>query len=222
MPAPETLVLKVGAQVMCLANDNNQRWVNGTIAIVNELNDQEIKISVGDKIYSIDRFQWQQYEYDCSGSLVIPKIVGRYIQFPLKLAWAATIHKCQGQTFKDVVIDMDRGAFCHGQTYVALSRATSIEGINLKREINRGDLVFDKRVFNFLGTKLEKKYITEIDSFKGTSRKNIIESEKWSTKDEKKLISLYKKRVPEIALARILNKTTSEVRLKILELFKLN
>jgi len=222
MPAPETLVLKVGAQVMCLANEKEQKWVNGTIAIVKELNEKEIKIGIGDKIYLINKFQWEQYEYDCTGSVVIPKIVGRYIQFPLKLAWAATIHKCQGQTFKDVVIDMDRGSFCHGQTYVALSRATSIEGIHLKREINRGDLVFDKRVFNFLGTELEKKYITEIDSFRGTSKKNVSEVEKWSTKDEKKLISLYKKKVPEIALARILNKTTSEVRHKILELLKFN
>lgn len=221
MPAPETLILKVGAQVMCLANDPDKKWVNGTIAIVRELNDKEIKIGIGNKIYSINRFQWEQYEYDCTGSLVIPKIVGRYIQFPLKLAWAATIHKCQGQTFKDVVIDMDRGAFCHGQTYVALSRATSIEGIHLKREINRGDLVFDKRVFNFLGTKLEKKYITEIDTFKSTvNKKN--NSQAWSVRDEKKLISLYKKKVPEIALSRILNKSVSEIRQKILELLKLN
>ena len=82
--------------------------------------------------------------------------------------------------------------------------------------------MFDKRVFNFLGTELEKKYITEIDSFRGISKKNVSEVEKWSTKDEKKLISLYKKKVPEIALARILNKTTSEVRHKILELLKFN
>ena len=80
-----------------------------------------------------------------------------FSQYPLKLAWASTIHKSQGQTFEKVAIDLDRGSFAHGQTYVALSRAKSMEGIYLVRKIAYKDLIFDEKVFDFLGQDFEAK-----------------------------------------------------------------
>jgi hypothetical protein len=144
------------------------------------------------------------------------------------LAWASTIHKCQGKTFDKVAIDFDRGSFAHGQTYVALSRARSIDGIYLMREITFKDLIFDNKVFNFLGTELEKKYMDEIDNKKNTKKvtsskkieepANDIEAAEWSKEDDKKLIMLYKKNVPEHALANIFKKRRTEIRARILKL----
>ena len=108
------------------------------------------------EILSLDIF------FSTNGNKINPAVIGVFIQYPIKLAWAATIHKCQGQTFNNVAIDLHEGAFTHGQTYVALSRATSIDGVHLLREIKQSDLIFDKNVFNFLGHKLEKKYIKEL------------------------------------------------------------
>ena len=125
---------------------------------------------------------------------------------------------------------LDTGSFAHGQTYVALSRATSLEGIYLMREINSGDLIFDKKVFNFLGTKLEKKYVDEIKNFKEkkiTYKKaketdvKVISSD-WTHEEEQKLINFYKKNVPEIVLSKIFKRSMNEIREKILKLLKLN
>ena len=183
-----------------------------------------------DKIYNLGKSKWENFEYARNGNLIVPKVVGTFIQYPLKLAWAATIHKCQGQTFEKVAIDLDTGSFAHGQTYVALSRATSLEGIYLMREINSGDLIFDKKVFNFLGTKLEKKYVDEIKNFKEkkiTYKKaketdvKVISSD-WTHEEEQKLINFYKKNVPEIVLSKIFKRSMNEIREKILKLLKLN
>ena len=119
---------------------------------------------------------------------------------------------------------MDSGSFTHGQTYVALSRAKSIEGVHLLKEINQADLIFDKNVFSFLGHKLEKKYIKELlktnKIIKKEEKNNIIitETNNWTKKDDNKLIVLYKKNVPEIALSKILKKKISEIRSRILKL----
>jgi 23S rRNA C2498 (ribose-2'-O)-methylase RlmM len=127
-----------------------------------------------------------------------------------------------------VAIDFDRGSFAHGQTYVALSRARTIEGIYLMREITFKDLIFDNKVFSFLGNELEKKYMDEIDNKKTTRKvsasKKIekvtsdIETEEWSKEDDKKLIMLYKKNVPEHALANIFKKRRTEIRARILKI----
>jgi 23S rRNA C2498 (ribose-2'-O)-methylase RlmM len=129
-----------------------------------------------------------------------------------------------------VAIDFDRGSFAHGQTYVALSRARTIEGIYLMREITFKDLIFDNKVFSFLGNELEKKYMNEIDNKKTTKKvsasKKIEEvtsdtaTEEWSKEDDKKLIMLYKKNVPEHALANIFKKRRTEVRTRILKILK--
>jgi hypothetical protein len=200
------------------------------VGFIHSLTPDEIKIRIKDKIYNLGKSKWENFEYARNGNLIVPKVVGTFIQYPLKLAWAATIHKCQGQTFEKVAIDLDTGSFAHGQTYVALSRATSLEGIYLMREINSGDLIFDKKVFNFLGTKLEKKYVDEIKNFKEkkiTYKKaketdvKVISSD-WTHEEEQKLINFYKKNVPEIVLSKIFKRSMNEIREKILKLLKLN
>jgi energy-coupling factor transporter ATP-binding protein EcfA2 len=232
LPVKENLELKVGAQVMITKNDIEpvRRWVNGTVGFIHSLTPDEIKIRIKDEIYNLGKSKWENFEYARNGNLIVPKVVGTFIQYPLKLAWAATIHKCQGQTFEKVAIDLDTGSFAHGQTYVALSRATSLEGIYLMREINSGDLIFDKKVFNFLGTKLEKKYVDEIKNFKEkkiTYKKaketdvKVISSD-WTHEEEQKLINFYKKNVPEIVLSKIFKRSMNEIREKILKLLKLN
>jgi hypothetical protein len=232
-PAPKTLKLKVGAQVMLTKNDTNsepRKWVNGTLATVDELGSNFIKVKIKDKILTVGKNRWEKYDYKIDGGSITHKVVATFLQYPLKLAWASTIHKCQGQTFDKVAIDFDRGSFAHGQTYVALSRARTIEGIYLMREITFKDLIFDNKVFSFLGNELEKKYMDEIDNKKTTKKvaasKKIEEvtsdtaTEEWSKEDDKKLIMLYKKNVPEHALANIFKKRRTEVRTRILKILK--
>jgi hypothetical protein len=231
-PVQDILKLKVGAQVMIVKNDIDHRWVNGTIGHIHELSDKEIKIKIKDNIYDLKMATWENYEYKKTGEKIIPTVIGSFIQYPLKLAWAATIHKCQGQTFENVAIDLHQGAFAHGQTYVALSRATSIDGIHLVREVEHSDLIFDNKVFKFLGAKLEKKYIEEINRVKvakkitkntKTSMKYNYEETKdreWTEADDRKLINFYKKGVPEIALAGMFKVNIKIIRERILKILK--
>ena len=115
----------------------------------------------------------KQLNYQFINNKVNTKSVGSFIQFPIKLAWATTIHKSQGQTFDNVSIDMDTGSFAHGQTYVALSRAKTIEGISLLKNIRKKDIIFDHRVLEFIGQKLESKYIKEITMNNKIIKKNL-------------------------------------------------
>ena len=220
------LNLKVNAQIMITKNDSDfpQKWVNGTLATIEYLSKDEIKIKIKDKIFNLPKSKWENINYRLNGNKINPTVIGAFIQYPIKLAWAATIHKCQGQTFNNVAIDLHEGSFSHGQTYVALSRAKSFEGVHLLREIKQSDLIFDKNVFSFLGHKLEKKYIRELrktnNALKREEKNNIAteEIDSWTKKDDNKLIALYKKNVPEIVLSKILKKKNSEIRSRILKL----
>jgi len=95
---------------------------------------------------------WEKYDYDLKDGKFEPKVIGTFRQFPVKLCWAATIHKCQGQTFEKAIIDLDTGSFAHGMTYVALSRVKSLDGLYLIRPIKVSDIRFDKRIYNFQKT----------------------------------------------------------------------
>ena len=129
---------------------NGENWVNGTLAIIDSLSKDEIHIKIKDEVYKLEKEKWEKFEYKISNNKIIPSVSATFIQYPLKLAWAATIHKCQGQTFEKVMIDMDFGAFAHGQTYVALSRVVSLNGLFLRKPLKIEDLIFNPVIKEFM------------------------------------------------------------------------
>ncbi len=158
LPTSQVLTLKEGAQVMLLTNDSYGRWVNGSIGRIEEIIRPEegaevimVRLSSGELV-DILPHQWEifHFEYDQKKNKIVSRVVGIFIQYPLRLSWAVTIHKSQGKTFDRVVVDIGRGAFAHGQVYVALSRCTSFEGLVLKKPIKKGHILMDYRVVRFL------------------------------------------------------------------------
>lgn len=158
LPTTKTLAIKEGAQVMLLNNDSYGRWVNGSIGRVEEIIEAEGNPDVimvrlqDDSLVDVLPHQWEifEFEYDRKRKKIISRVVGTFTQYPLRLAWAVTIHKSQGKTFDRVVVDIGRGAFAHGQVYVALSRCTSFRGLVLKKPIKKGHILMDYRVVRFL------------------------------------------------------------------------
>ena len=158
-PTEEILQLKVGAQVMFVKNDSERAFVNGTLGKVVELSKNKIKVEIKingkPSILDVGKAEWEVLKYRESAidtNKIETETVGVFKQFPLKLAWAITIHKSQGKTFDRVIIDMGRGAFAPGQTYVALSRCRSLEGIVLKQRITHHDIMTNERVVQFYET----------------------------------------------------------------------
>ncbi len=149
--APE-LVLKKGAQVIFIKNDKDKRWVNGTIGQIVELSDFSIHVKLKDgTIYLVDKSEWKnvKYQYNQGKKKIEQEIIGTFEQYPLKLAWAITIHKSQSLTFEKVVVDFGGGTFAGGQAYVALSRATSFNGLFLKHKIRSSDIYIEEEIINF-------------------------------------------------------------------------
>lgn len=150
-PTDDNLYLKKGAQVMMIKNDLDKRWVNGTLGQISELEEETIWVEIDGNVYEVEKETWQniEYHYNRESNRIEQQIIGTFQQYPLRLAWAITIHKSQGQTFDRVAIDLGRGSFAHGQTYVALSRCRSLESIALSRPINLADIIFDNKVYEF-------------------------------------------------------------------------
>jgi len=148
-PTDSFLRLKKGAQVILIKNDPDKRWVNGTLAKVVALSKDSIVVNINGLACDIPVMKWQkiEYSYNEAEDKIEDEVVGEFAQYPLKLAWAITIHKSQGQTFDKVVIDLGHGAFTHGQLYVALSRCTCLNGIKLKRPVLQSDIIFDARIY---------------------------------------------------------------------------
>lgn len=142
LPALEKLVLKVGAVVMFTANDKDveKRWVNGMLGKVVKLNKLSIDVDVAGTILNVGQHEWKSYEYFMKAGKISQKTTGSYSQFPVALGWAVTIHKSQGKTLKHLHINMGRGAFATGQTYVALSRAVDIEGMTFEKPLRVSDI----------------------------------------------------------------------------------
>ena len=150
-PTEESLSLKQGARVILLNNDKDKRWVNGTITEIAEVSKNSIKVRVEEDIHILEKFTWEKvkYVFDDDSQEIKQEIDGSFKQYPLKLAWAITIHKSQGQTFEKVIIDIGHGAFSPGQLYVALSRCQSLEGIALTKPLRLSDIIIDENVFDF-------------------------------------------------------------------------
>lgn len=152
LPTLRELVLKAGAQVVFIKNDVDRRWVNGTIGKVYIATDDriEVELETGER-HEVEPEIWSNisYQYDEKTHRVVEKELGSFTQYPLKLAWALTIHKSQGLTFNNVVIDIGRGAFSSGQSYVALSRCTSLEGLELKSSISQRDMFVNPSIVQF-------------------------------------------------------------------------
>ena len=130
---------------MMVKNDPGQRWVNGTIGKIAALGGDGVFVEIDGRRHILDKETWDNYSYryDSYERRVVQDIVGSFVQFPVRLAWATTIHKSQGQTLHKISIDLGRGAFAHGQTYVALSRCITLEGIVLNRPLRRADIIID-------------------------------------------------------------------------------
>ncbi len=155
LPTDEILFLKEDAQVMFVRNDMDGRWVNGTLGRVCELGADYIMVEVVKdetiQRYDIQRDVWEmrKYTFNQKKQEIESEVVGSFEQYPIRLAWAVTIHKSQGKTFEHIVIDLGRGAFAPGQVYVALSRCTTLEGISLTKPLNPSDIFADERVVAF-------------------------------------------------------------------------
>ena len=155
LPSPYRLKLKVGAQVMFTKNDEQKRWVNGTLGAVKSLSTNSIRVEIiSDRpmaTYDVAKVTWgtYRYEYDPDQDKIVSKVVGEYTQYPLMLAWAVTIHKSQGKTLPKVFINMGNGAFAPGQVYVALSRVQSLNDIHLARPIKNNEVMCDPKIKRF-------------------------------------------------------------------------
>ena len=136
-PTDATLLLKAGAKVILLRNDPDRRWVNGTIARISRLEEKRVWIEIDGEEHEIEPVSWEarRYAFDQTAEKIVENVTGTFRQFPLRLAWALTIHKSQGLTLDKVYIDLGRGTFAHGQAYVALSRCRSLEGLALARPL---------------------------------------------------------------------------------------
>lgn len=152
-PTERELILKVGAKVMFLRNDPSKRFSNGDIGVVKYLDKYKVVVTKGDEDISLNRETWEKNKYEYTKSIVDGeegkvemKKIGGFVQYPLKLAWAITIHKSQGQTYNRVYIDFHNGTFTSGQAYVALSRCRSLDGMMLRREVRFTDIILDDRV----------------------------------------------------------------------------
>jgi len=154
-PAEESLELKLGAQVMFLRNDTGndgaQRWVNGSVGVVTKIADT-VFVELDGVEHEVQPAVWEKYKYAYSSQTreLTKDIVAEFTQFPLRLAWAVTIHKSQGKTYDRALVDLGQRAFAPGQTYVALSRISALSGLHLSRPLRPSDIMVDENVQRFM------------------------------------------------------------------------
>lgn len=168
-PADAELKLKVGAQVMFLRNDTAMageppRWVNGTIGTVTRILGGSVRVDIDGEEVDVEPAVWERYRYAYNPltKTLSRDVVAEFTQFPLRLAWAVTIHKSQGKTYDRALIDLGSGAFAPGQTYVALSRLTSLDGLYLSRPLRPSDIRVDEDVRRFMRAAWERNSTPEV------------------------------------------------------------
>jgi hypothetical protein len=169
-PADQVLELKKGAQVMMLRNDRNKKYFNGKIGHVIELTADSMKVEFpDDSVVEVSRETWDniRYKWDVEQKKVVEESIGTFMQFPVKLAWAITVHKSQGLTFDKVIADVGE-SFAHGQVYVAFSRCTSFSGLLLKSPMNAKAIKTDPVVLEFASNETpETVLLKELEKSKG-------------------------------------------------------
>lgn len=152
-PTQEMLQYKVGAQIMMLNNDPIDRWVNGSVGVIESIQpDKEgieavwVRLESEEHLVKILPYKWQIFKYVLKDNKIDTESAGSFTQYPFRLAWAVTIHKSQGKTFDHVEIDLGNGTFASGQAYVAFSRCTTFEGISLKKPLKKHHVRVDPRI----------------------------------------------------------------------------
>ena len=153
--APKELMIKLGAQVIFIKNDMNKQWINGSMGIIKAYDDETITVQLLDdtkKTVYVSREKWHTHKYtqDKITKSILEVETGEFVQFPLQLGYALTIHKAQGKTLDKVIVDFDKGIFAPGQCYVALSRTRKRNDMFLKTDITIKDIKIDERISEFL------------------------------------------------------------------------
>ncbi len=152
-PADLKLKLKKGARVMLLNNDAGGRWVNGSMGVLKDIEDEVLLVELaGGNTEEVEPFTWSRFRFvwNAETGTVESENIGKFTQYPVKLAWAVTIHKSQGKTFDSVVVDIGRGTFAPGQLYVALSRCRTLDGVYVRKPIRKSNIWLDWRVVKFI------------------------------------------------------------------------